>query len=605
MKEVSVFIASSVREFERERLEISPYLEMLNGVYKRLGVQVKWNRPEIEFGALTMGGSQTTLDGYVKECDLFALIVGARIGEHTEHEFQIALGRFRETKGKEPIILPCFLKPALTPDSAAFLTRIRTLDIGAQYIDPYANFEAVLTRLLMVLTNHVVNVMDMGVGDEEADFNRARERMIMKIRALCANAKRLEAGEQSRETVAELATTYAQIARLVREYKVAPDALWGYMSFLQKQHQYDMGIELGHWMEGYYTMESPSDYKWSMLKNGLGLCYVNNNQYAQAERCFLEELEINRRLAADTPAYEADVAVTCNNLAMLLMDTNRMEEAERYCGEALEIYRRLAKANSGTYELYVAATCNNLAILLKNTNRMEEAERYYREALEIKRQLAKATPDAYDPDVAMTCNNLAILLMDTNRMEEAEQYYVEALEIRRRLAKANPDAYEPDVAATCNNLANLLKDTNRMEEAERYCREALEIYRRLVKANPDAYEPYVAGTCYNLARLIYSTNRIEEAENYIGKALEIRRRLAKANPKAYEPDVAMTCYNLWLFEFARELTTEKRGIFGLFKRKSPHREAARRYFEEALSLWEKFPHLAKYAQMCREWLAKL
>ena len=287
--DVPIFIASSIREFQMERLLLSPFIEMLNGIYKRMDAQIVWNRPETQFGVVTMGGSQKTLDEFIDECAVFVLIVGEKVGEYTEREFQRALGRFRRTDGKEPIILPCFLKSGLSEESGAFLKRVRALDIGQQYIEPYDNFDAALNRLQMVLADYIVNHAPQ--SDAETDLKVARERIIEKIRDLQADIGKLQDAPPSQETIAKITLAYAEIWRLAKNYKVVePDALLDYMGFLWEQHQYDTGIEVGHWLEGFYQMENPSDYKLSLLKNRLGLCYADNNQHKQAEKYYREEL---------------------------------------------------------------------------------------------------------------------------------------------------------------------------------------------------------------------------------------------------------------------------------------------------------------------------
>ncbi len=80
--------------------------------------------------------------------------------------------------------------------------------------------------------------------------------------------------------------------------------------------------------------------------------------------------------------------MTLNNLANLQFDLHNYEEAERNYLEALDIYRRLAEASPDAYLPDVATTLNNLAVLQRNLNRYEEAERNYLEALDIYRRLA-------------------------------------------------------------------------------------------------------------------------------------------------------------------------------------------------------------------------
>ena len=89
----------------------------------------------------------------------------------------------------------------------------------------------------------------------------------------------------------------------------------------------------------------------------------NQKDFKRAEAVFLATLDQARQLAKTNPAaYQADVAGTLNNLAILYGDTQRLKEAEAAYLEALDIHRQLAKTNAAAYQLDVAQTLNNLEI---------------------------------------------------------------------------------------------------------------------------------------------------------------------------------------------------------------------------------------------------
>lgn len=506
MREIPIFIASSVREFEQERKELFSLLDTLNATFGKRGAKLVWNPPETSSRTLSFGGKQLDFDAFIPISEFFILIVGQRVGPYTRHEYELALERLKRTR--KPKILPCFLE-TVSQEARDFRDSIRQADIGVQYVDFYKDFGDIKNQILFELTNYVVNIVE--TDDDETEADNRLDRIKRKIHTLRGEIKYLKTLTVTQETVAEITYQYAEMARLVRKYKVEPDTLLDYMGFLSDQHQYDTAIEVGRWLEGFYQMENPGEEKLAMLKNLLGVCYNDMNQHEQAERYYREALEINRRLAAENPAYE-----------------------------------------QGVFQTY-----NNIAVVLENENRKKEAENYYRETLE---------------------------------------FY-------KRLAKANPAAFECDLAIACNNLAALLSDTNRRKEAETHYREAIEIYRRLAKANPAKFEFYVAASYNNLAGLMYATNRIEATETYYREALKILKRLAKANPVAFEPYVAMTCYNLGRFEL--QITTPKPGVVRLSPRKQGDWDTPRRYFEEALSIDEKYPHLAQNAASDRAYLAML
>ena len=73
--------------------------------------------------------------------------------------------------------------------------------------------------------------------------------------------------------------------------------------------------------------------------------------------------------------------------------------------EAVEIYRRLAMANAAAYEPDLALSLNNLAIHVAETGDREGALAPAREAVEIRRRLAKANAAVYEPALASSLNN--------------------------------------------------------------------------------------------------------------------------------------------------------------------------------------------------------
>ena len=503
MREVPIFIASSVREFEQERKEISVFLDMLNEVHQRDGVRLRWYRPETMSRALVRGGSQRPYDEKIRECRFFVLLIGKDLGQHTAEEFRLAWELYRE-QGR-PVIIPYFLNVRASVDVLNFQKELRKELYGdgqteEMYVDTYDSLDQILQYLHIELIRYGAFRTDAPPSDREEAAQRgqaAARELIQEQREKIAELEQRKAQSVTPQLVAELTDAYEELTRLVQTYRLEPDALLDYMDFLWKQHLYDRGIAIGHWLEGFYQMEDPGEKTWARLKNRLGVNYKNSNQYKKAEKYYREALEIRQRLAdKDSLTYEADVAASCDNLAILLKNTCRMGEAEELHRKALEIYRRLAAGNPAAYEPDVATTCNNLAILLKNTNRMEEAERYYREALEIRRRLAEGNPAAYEPYVAMTCNNLGNLLKDTNRMEEAEGYYREALEIYKRLAEGNPGAYEPYVAGTCFNLGLFERKQGNFDAARRYFQEAQTLYEKFPHCAKDTQD------CRNALELI-------------------------------------------------------------------------------------------------------
>ena len=304
-----------------------------------------------------------------------------------------------------------------------------------------------------------------------------------------------------------------------------------------------------------YKMNNEWDKAGELLKgladklqtlNAIGdyACFAQSqNKFSEAEKEY--ELYIKKILSNTNPqVYEANLATSYNNLAVLYHATQRLNEAEQMHKTALKIRKGLTDSNPQVYEPDLATSYNNLANLYSDTQCYAESEQMNKAALEIRKRLAISNPQVYEPDLAGSYNNLANLYRKTQRYVECDQMHKNALEIRKRLAASNPQDYEPDLATSYNNLAILYNDIQRYAESEQIYKAALEILKRLAASNPQAYEPDLANSYNNLANLYSDTQRYAESEQMNKAALEIRKRLVYSNLQVYEPFLVMIYNNL-------------------------------------------------------------
>ena len=277
----------------------------------------------------------------------------------------------------------------------------------------------------------------------------------------------------------------------------------------------------------------------------LGYRLANASRYEEALAATGEAAGIYRRLAAaQSDAFEPDLARTLENVSTLFSRLGRPEEALAAAGEAAESWRRLAAARPAVFEPDLAGALTNLSGKLSTVGRPEDALAAAAEAAEIYRRLAAARPDALEPDLARALSNLGVMLSGLGRPEEALAATVEAAESWRRLAAAWPAVFEPDLAGSLSNLGMMLSGLGRPEEAVAPAAEAAEIGRRLAAARPDAFEPQLATALTNLGLWLWEVGRPEEAVAPAAEAAEIYRRLAAARPDAFEPDLAGALTNL-------------------------------------------------------------
>ena len=337
MKEVPIFIASSIREFEWERKRLSEHFDTLNRIHKESGAELVWDRPETMSQAFFLDGSQNRYDEKIRECRFFVLIIGKRAGQYTEHEFDIALERLKKTR-ETPVILPFFLNVPSDDSVKAFIGRLKSY---GHYVNLYDNFDAILTQLHIELQRYGAFIGDA----EPSAVETAARKGLDGIRGLIQERKdkiaTLNAQPESWENVQEIAKLYGEIRRLVQEYKIEPDALWDYMVFLYQQHLYDTAIDIGKWLESFYQLGDADEATLAALKNNLGIFYTESNRHTKAEQYHKEALEIRRRLAKENPAaFEPDLATACYNLGLFEIQRKNYGAAKQYFEEALSLYEK-------------------------------------------------------------------------------------------------------------------------------------------------------------------------------------------------------------------------------------------------------------------------
>ena len=157
-----------------------------------------------------------------------------------------------------------------------------------------------------------------------------------------------------------------------------------------------------------------------------------------------------RRLAADDPRYEGDLASTLQNLLTILSAIGRQDEALAAAEEAVAVWRRLA-ADDPRYEGGLSNTLQKLSTILSGMERQDEALAAVEEAAAACRRLAANDP-RYEGDLSNTLQKLSTILSGIGRQDEALAAVEEAAAACRRLATAyqglaaNDPRYEGDLS---------------------------------------------------------------------------------------------------------------------------------------------------------------
>ena len=97
MRTYRLFIASSIDEFRRQRVEINAWHDRINRRLICHGVYLKLAICEYMSKALAPVRKQDEYNAAIRESDFFVVIVGRRIGSYTFEEFETAYQQFMDS----------------------------------------------------------------------------------------------------------------------------------------------------------------------------------------------------------------------------------------------------------------------------------------------------------------------------------------------------------------------------------------------------------------------------------------------------------------------------------------------------------------------------
>ncbi|MDR2498457.1 MAG: tetratricopeptide repeat protein [Tannerellaceae bacterium] len=196
----------------------------------------------------------------------------------------------------------------------------------------------------------------------------------------------------------------------------------------------------------------------------LGSALKELKEYPEAEKAYLESLEIFQKLLTENPNYKQYYLTRAFfHLGLLYAEIGNYKKAAEYYNKELEIERAL---NTGKFD--VASTLNYLGDAHYGAKEYEKAERCYSEALAIYREDAQKDPDGYIYShffQALSLGNLGKVYANKAKPDyaKAEEYFHESLNFYRldyhRLAAARL-LYEAEEPADCGfDLVNALINT--------------------------------------------------------------------------------------------------------------------------------------------------
>ena len=151
MKTIKIFLASSIVEFERERMALGNFIRKLNDHFIERDVLCKLGLCENLSQAIADKRKQEEYNQEIRDSRLFYMLLGREAGEYTVEEFNVALAQFKASGA--PKIFVYFRKLPEGEAPAASLTAFRDRldnELGHDY-SVFEDLDAIKLNLLLKL----------------------------------------------------------------------------------------------------------------------------------------------------------------------------------------------------------------------------------------------------------------------------------------------------------------------------------------------------------------------------------------------------------------------------------------------------------------------
>ena len=577
MKQIHIFLASSITELETERTQLSSYFRMLNDRFLDKGVYFRLHMCEDISEEIAMTRKQDEYNDVIRKCDYFYVVFWKKVGSYTKEEFETALEKFRTTGSPKIVTFFKEVDGDVPDEVMAFLDH---LDKELQHF--YTKFQSIDSVKLKILLE-MIKMPELAGKMEIKDaglYLNGEEIPEIRLENIPFYARH-EKLQTLRGEVAALDTAFAE-AKKASRLDPDNDELWQKCyeisskraAALKALHEIEM--QLIEMSARLVALSSTGELITQRTKLAIDLFekgdlqgakeVLDEQEYeedknratsmADRMKAELQALVKERTVKIDIIKADGVTAESALEIEAIYDDVAELFFNYNLSGKAILDYikflwqqRKVTKAvgvaerfyhyckTKSDRSLYDWAQANNrLGVLYSESNRNLEAVELFLEAIRCQKELALDGSHDNLAELGMTHNNLAVEYAQLYRYEEAEAQHKEALAIRRKLAAEGRDEDIASLAMSCNNYAIHLRRVERDDEAEEMHKEAIRLRRSLVAKDRIKYLPVLAASCHNFALFYNLTERrlkYPEAEKLFREAIELRRELSAVNPDAY------------------------------------------------------------------------
>lgn len=346
-----------------------------------------------------------------------------------------------------------------------------------------------------------------------------KDHLRVNVNELLQRVQTLMVDIHNKKRFEEIEATFEEIARIEKEGGLYRSATLKYMDYLLNNNKYEKAISLGKMFLAYLEAEGIEDKieDKCLAQSILGQSYSSLEQYEEAEKFFIKNIEIAKNLGnyeKITEAYE--------EIAEFIYDkTKNYDKQREYYTKLVDIYTNHIKDEYKLCDSYFV-----LAVVYKMLDNYEKFEENLEKSIEINKTLREKENSESNIDNAFFMYyTLAMFSEEAKKYEKAFNCYMEAINLGESLLQNNPMKYAEEVNDT--QIA-FFSFSSLMESKKWFNREARKICKEIKKASKQ-YKNKADDLAGELVASITLISTYLEDNNYEKLDEELKKALKNAD----------------------------------------------------------------------------
>ncbi len=224
MRKIKIFIGSSIEELKEDRVAIGNFFRQLNDLYLDNGLYFQLVMCEDYDDAIETGGKQSKYDKEIEDSELSVFIFFKKVGEYTEHEFEVAYSHFkRELRPKILTVFKCVNDKNEIVSSVQHFADKLDKELK-HYYKTYSNTDSLKLWLIM-------QIKCMGLDQSMVEFKGGKVLVNGESIAVYSNAPAFCNHEELAKLQQELVSVKNDYLRQKAEYLENPNDIDLYLKY--------------------------------------------------------------------------------------------------------------------------------------------------------------------------------------------------------------------------------------------------------------------------------------------------------------------------------------------------------------------------------------